>query len=234
MKTILTKLEKTEMCNKVLRNAIKSFVGLDNRELSTVFDIRKDLKEKIKINLLIEDVSVLSVLDSEIVQCVLPRGDQSLCEIICYWDDKTRFERLAQNEQERITETLTFSDNALGNEWFNDINYLNKFAARYLNSIRLNDEEISNISQERKFGKDITHSHCQNCDFKKKCFEIFGFAEFEKDIKVGLFPFNKVSFNKMIGSLIEKGSIEKLKEVFGKYHKSLNETILFSIRAIKL
>ena len=43
--------KSAEMCNKVLRNAIKSFVGLDNRELSTVFDdIRKDLKEKIKIN----------------------------------------------------------------------------------------------------------------------------------------------------------------------------------------
>ena len=162
--------KSAEMCNKVLRNAIKSFVGLDNRELSTVFDdIRKDLKrENKKLILLIEDVSVLSVLDSEIVQCVLPRGDQSLCEIISVIGmTKPGFERLAQNEQERITETLTFSDNSLGNEWFNDINYLNKFAARYLNSIRLNDEEISNISQERKFGKDITHSHCQNCDFKK-------------------------------------------------------------------
>ena len=40
--------KSAEMCNKVLRNAIKSFVGLDNRELTSFDDIRKDLKEKIK------------------------------------------------------------------------------------------------------------------------------------------------------------------------------------------
>ena len=69
------------------------------------------------------------------------------------------------------------------------------------------------IFHKRENLEKISHIHCQNCDFKK-CFEIFGFEEFEKDIKVGLFQ-QKVSFNKMIGSLIEKGSIRKLKEVFG-------------------
>ena len=106
---------------------------------------------------MIEDVSTLSVLDNEIVQSVFPKNDDNLCEITSVIGmTQPGFERLAENEYQRLDKILTFSNSSSGVDWYQDPNYLNKFAARYLNSIRLNEEKVSDISQNRKFGK-ISH-----------------------------------------------------------------------------
>ena len=201
------------MCNKVLRDAVKSLTGLGDNELSNVLnEIRKKIKEDKKLVVLIEDISTLAVLDKEILNALFEQNDSDLCNLVSVVGmTEPGYKRLADNEYDRIHRVITFA-NSEEKLWFeNNENFL-KFNARYLNSLRLEIPQIEEISKNRKLGGDISITGCQNCKIKDKCFKIFGFVEFTDDIKVGLFPLNKNSLTKLIDNIEDDRLAKKLKE----------------------
>lgn len=199
------------MCNEVLKDAIKDIIGLGGNELSNIFDdIRRELKKEDKdLLLLIEDLSTLKALDDEVLEALFPHNEDDVCKLVSVVGmTEIGFSSLAENQIGRINLIYSFKNNE-NKSWYNqEENYLNKFIARYLNTIRLDEDNIKKIADQRKQGLDVTISACDNCSIKKDCFDRFSYEEIGEK-KIGLFPFSEHTIPNIFQDIVETTLVTK-------------------------
>ncbi len=190
--------------NAVLGDAIKEMTGLGGNKLRDIFDnIRMDLKGASKtLGLFIEDVSVMAVLNTEILNAVEPQAGRSdLCDMVAVIGMvKDGYDRLQANQRDRITETVSVG--AAAEAWSMDSNEMARFTARYMNTMRLTDTEIRKVAESRREAGDIMISACSKCAVCDRCHEVFGKVTIG-NVEVGLFPFTPVAPHKLIDSHLE-------------------------------
>lgn len=183
------------LCNESLRAALRELMGLGNAALSTILrGIRQDLrKENMRLVLLIEDVSTLSVLDDEVVNAVEPQDDASLCDLTAVLGmTEQAYQRLRDNQYQRIAGSgliLSFPKDATADSWVDDDAQIDRFVARYLNAARLSDTHVDQIADRRRQSGDVELSACDDCPVREACHAAFGTVAFDDDTVIGLFPF---------------------------------------------
>ena len=187
--------EALSHANSFLRAALERLTGLGNQTLHQVFkNIRQDLKQQGQIlALFIEDVSTLSALDTEIVNVLEPQNDPSLCRLYGVLGMTNQaLERLPDNMRGRINLELGIKGSSEDGPLQTDTDYVDRFVARYLNTLRSSNQDIDRIADYRRQGRDVSLSACEECPLRDKCFRTFGNVEIEEQ-GIGLFPFT-VSF----------------------------------------
>lgn len=177
--------------NDALRDSIRDMVGLSGANLRGIFDsIRSDLNRSHKqLALFIEDVSAMSELDVEIVNALEPQDRVDLCQMTAVLGmTQTGFAKLRDNQKQRI-EFIYRIDGETTTSWSNDKDNLSKFIARYLNAIRLDEEQVRQIANDRRSSNsDVSTSKCTECSARKECHAAFGAVNLG-DCEVGLYPF---------------------------------------------
>ncbi len=197
--------EAAQAFNRVLPSAIKEMTGLSGTTLRDIFDqIRSDLKGMGKsLALFIEDVSVMSALDEEVINAVEPQGRQDLCPITAVLGiTDAGVLRLPPNQKQRVTSF--FSVGGYGTEqWRADIDEVARFAARYLNTVRLDEAGVRNLASDRRAGAEVTVSGCEKCPVREECHGCFGKVEVE-GMAVGMFPFTYEAPQRLLEHLDEQ------------------------------
>lgn len=189
-------VEAAKLCNQSLKAALRELTGLGNAALSTILrSIRQDLrKENMRLVLLIEDVSTLSVLDDEVVNAVEPQDDASLCDLTAVLGmTEQAYQRLRDNQYQRIAGSgliLSFPKDATAASWADDDAQIDRFVARYLNAARLPEPQVAQIADHRRQGEDVAISACDDCPVRDACHGAFGSVKLD-DVVVGLFPFRE-------------------------------------------
>jgi hypothetical protein len=158
------------------------------------FDIRRDLaKQNKRLALFIEDVSVMSALDKEVVVALEPQAGNDLCDlhVVLGMTDSglETIRSLPANQLQRATHIFSVSQSET--QWGEDADELARFTARYLNTIRLSQNGVKEVATLRRGGTDVSVSACDKCpfDIAEECHKRFGSVELENNTRVGLFPF---------------------------------------------
>lgn len=188
--------------NMALRDAVQGLTGLRGSDLLDIFnDIRRDLGPQKQLAVFIEDVSVTG-LDQEVVNAFEAREVGGLSRMVAVLGvTQAGWGRLDVNQKQRATFEFEVGG-AVAESWANNGPAVSTFAARYLNAVRLGDEEIRALAAER-FSGDVSSSACNGCGQKGKCFEAFGYAELSGGVQIGLFPFNPKAPKALLSSLSE-------------------------------
>jgi len=187
--------------NLALRDALKELSGLGDNKLRDIFDrIRVELhKEGRTLALFIEDVSVLSELDTEVFKAVEPQSRPDLGRLIAVLGmTQAGLAKLRDNELERVTHLLSVGGSV--DAWREAPEEVARFAARYLNTLRLDDSHLRVIAERRREGGDLGVSACTDCSIVESCHATFGSIEFE-GTTVGLFPFTPAAPHRLLRSL---------------------------------
>lgn len=182
-----------EYLNAAMREAIVDMVGLSGANLRKVFDsIRKDLAaENRSLALFIEDVSVMSELDVEIVNALEPETNPELCPLIAVLGmTQVGYDKLRDNQKQRVTFFFRVDGETI-NSWASDTDNLAKFSARYLNAIRFDESDVHQIAkQRRQTNGDVQLSKCDDCSAKESCHSTFGAVDID-GTTIGLYPFSR-------------------------------------------
>ncbi len=195
-------LESDELCqqacafaNEALRDAVRGMTGLSSVDLQNVFfDIRRDLAQQNKrLALFIEDVSVMSALDKEVVVALEPQARKDLCDlhVVLGMTDSglETIRSLPENQLQRATHIFSISQSET--QWGEEIDDVAKFTARYLNTLRLSQDDVKDVATLRRGGSDVSVSACDKCpfDIAEECHTRFGAVELANKTRIGLFPF---------------------------------------------
>ena len=194
--------EAADCANGVLREAMRRMTGLGDRQLTDIFRrIRTDLRTlDSRLVLFIEDVSTLSVLDNEIINALEPQNDSTLCPLTSVIGmTYGAFARLRDNEKQRATFIWSLGSGQ-DSEWRSQPEFIDRFIARYLNTVRLAPKDVQLVAQSRLRGGDIDLTACDGCRVKDACHATFGFVEFG-DTAVGLFPLRPATGAKLLEHL---------------------------------
>ena len=140
--------------------------------------------------LFIEDVSAVSVLDIEVVKAVEPRNDPSTCPVLAVMGvTDAGMQRLRDNDRQRVTHVASIGKAAMS-AWADDQQGLAEFTARYLNAIRLTEDEVKKLAAARRqSGGDVSLSACTRCERREECHNAFGSVTLD-GVSVGLYPFS--------------------------------------------
>ncbi|WP_437310798.1 hypothetical protein [Sorangium sp. So ce388] len=201
-----TTAQLAEIFNAALPFAIKEMSGLGDETLPDIFEnIRRDLHARGSgLALFIEDVSVMSELDHDVLRAIEPRSRPELGRLVAVVGmTHTGRERLRQNELERVTHLVSVSEAV--RTWRGSPDDVARFAARYLNVVRLPDEQVREIAHHRRRGSDVHVSRCSGCPVEKPCHRVFGKIDFD-GVPVGLFPLTPRAGHTLLAGLDERSS----------------------------
>ena len=213
--------------NEVLRNSLQELLGLNNTALTDIFNnIRRDLKNNGKrLILLIEDVSTLSVLDHEIVNAVEPNNDNSLCRITSVLGmTEVAFSAMRDNQKQRLSLVLSLPEDTASTGWLGSPQDADNFLARYLNAIRMSDDQIAGLIVDLRSTNKMTRSACVDCEVKQKCHELFGKVEID-EVPIGLYPFRENTTSKLLSNLSTESGYGKTQR--GLIEEIINPTLTF-------
>jgi hypothetical protein len=199
--------ETLKVLNKAFLNAKRELTGINANTLNEIFsEIRIKLKEQNKeLVVFVEDVTVVSGgLDIDFFQAFEPVEKPNHCRMIALlgMTKVANWQVLADHDKDRVQMVLDIDTST--ENWAGDDSKVAKFAARYLNTIRSEEDEIEKIASNR-LGSDVNQSKCDACPHQIECFDSFGSVELEKGTKVGLFPFS----NQAPAKLLRKLNIER-------------------------
>jgi len=194
--------EAANLFNGALKDAVREMTGLSGTALRNTFDqIRAELKRQGKsLALFIEDVSVMSTsLDTEVVNALEPQSQEGLCRMIAVIGmTEPGLKRLPDNQKQRAD--FIISVGGAVDDWKKRPKEVASFAARYLNTIRLPEQDVRKLEGARQQGSDVNISACTNCDVSKECHKVFGKVEIGS-ISIGTFPFTEVAPQKLLENL---------------------------------
>ena len=181
--------------NAALREAVRGMTGITGAELQTIFfEIRRDLaRQKRRLGLFVEDVSVMSALDKELVVALEPQPREGLCDlyVVLGMTDSglETIRSMPENQLQRATHIFSVSQSET--QWGEDADEMARFTARYLNTVRSSGEQVKEVADLRRSGGDVSRSACDRCPFgiTADCHDRFGYVEFDDQTRIGLFPF---------------------------------------------
>jgi len=185
--------------NTALVDAIRGLTGLKGADLLEIFTaIRRQLGPDKSLAVFIEDVSVTG-LDQDVVNAFEPRTGDGLCRMVAVLGvTETGWNRMAPNQRQRATHEFDVGGQVV-EQWVSSGSDVAAFAARYLNAVRMTDEEIAKVA-EAHFAGDVQHSHCDGCPHRTPCFASFGSVQLD-GIAVGTFPFSERAPQKLLSRL---------------------------------
>ena len=199
--------ETVKVLNQALIYAQQELTGIKGTKLGEIFtEIRRKLyKQDKQLAVFIEDTTAASDgLDKDLFKAFEQNSSKGLCRMIALLGmTDMGWKVLQRSEQDRVDFNFDIGKNAT--QWAEDPDGVAKFAARYLNALRCDDQEIDDLGNERAkvFGSDIPWSKCDKCPHVEKCHEIFGFVDLKDEVKIGLFPFSKTAPQKLLKALKE-------------------------------
>ncbi len=177
-----------EIINRNLDKALTLTLSLTPQQLINMMtDLRKYLYTQGKrLILLVEDLALLQGIDNSLLQALtIPgrQGDERLCEL--RWAAAVTtgyYKKLEDTVRTRLTFRIEMDRPAkvIGREG------LAKFAARYLNAVRIGPEKLKAWHQKLRLGENATPPNaCFECPYQGICHQGFGAVE-----TYGLYPFN--------------------------------------------
>ena len=186
--------------NASLNDALAGLLSLrNNRLFDLMLELRRQFaKEDVELVLLIEDFALLQGVDQQLLEALLVRPEQGeqgrMCSMRAALACTTGYyDSLPETVRQRVdfTVTLDVPDQL-------PVQELGTFAARYLNALRLREDDL-----ERWFDKARAHgdsdlqvfSACRECKFQEKCFDSFGSGS--PAAPFGLYPFTHVALQRM-------------------------------------
>jgi len=192
-----------EWLNRHLDEAITQVLNLGREDLQTLMrEVRHTLAEQdVELVLLIEDFAKLQGIDREVLEAVLARpqqlGSKALCAIRTALACTTGyFESLIDTVQQRVTFSVNLDVGTVSNQSLVTEADIEQFVVRYLNAVRLKDEEIRNWakSDNEDGANEIQPSSlCDECEYRQACHTGFGEVN-----GMGLYPFTPKALKQML------------------------------------
>lgn len=198
----IPKSEVVKWLNQHLDTAISKVLNLGREDLQRLMlDVRRTLaKDEVELILLIEDFAKLQGIDREVLEAVLARPQQPEGEPLCsmrtalacttgYFEGldtvSTRMDFRVNLDIEKVHEKSLITQT--------DVQQL---VSRYLNAIRLSNEEIqswlADVDEETGESYSPVPNACTDCAYRPDCHA--GFGEIDG---VGLYPFNAKAIERM-------------------------------------
>jgi hypothetical protein len=194
-----------EILNTALRHAIGELTDLRGSDLLQIFtEIRRSLRAKEKdLAIFIEDVSTTpGLFDQEVVQAFEPNPGDDLCRMVAILGITVAgWARMQENRTQRATHIYEVGGDVV-KKWASDPQDVARFTARYLNAVRLTDQETTTIAEER-FRGDIRRSKCDSCRVRVECHAAFGAVELDTGATIGMFPFTATAPQALLQALVD-------------------------------
>jgi len=186
-----------EIINRNLDKAITRTLSFSPDDLIELMsDIRSYFyRQNQELILLIEDFAQLQGVDTALLQVLTVEGSGELCQIRWAMAVTTGyFEKL----EDTVRTRMTFKVNMDAPK--DSDSYILKLGSRYLNAIRLGDENIKSWYESYRSNPIEITNHCDSCEYKKVCHSAFGAID-----EIGLYPFNETALLQMA----KKADVEK-------------------------
>jgi hypothetical protein len=191
-----------EWMNLHLDEAIGQLLQLGGDDLTRLMrEVRAELAaQELELVLLIEDFAKLQGIERPLLEAVLEQPnqpDQELCvlrtALACTTD---YFRGVADTVRDRTTFVVSLDREALSSDGLVTSDDFEQFAARYLNAIRLRDDELDSWYDRRRTQEDDSPvpNACERCPHQDTCHTAFGAA-----VGAGLYPFNRAALLEMYG-----------------------------------
>lgn len=188
--------------NTALADAVRGLTGLQGSDLLEIFtEIRRELGPGKQLAVFIEDVSVGGI-NQDIINAFEPRaidGVGRMVAVLGITNSGWNSTAFPDNQKQRATFVFEVGGQ-VAEEWAGDASAVAAFTARYLNALRMSDEQIQGLAEER-FSDDVAHSFCDGCPVRNPCFEVFGHSTLPNGVEIGLFPLNPVAPKALLDSL---------------------------------
>lgn len=200
-----------ELFNEALPDALRQVTGLTGSTLREVFDrIRADLRnDGRELAVFIEDVSIMSALDREVVNAFEPQAREDLCRVVAVVGlTEAGMTGLPQNLKERATHAVSVGQ-GIAQAWHDDAGEVARFTARYLNTLRLPDPAVREVADSRRRGGDVSASACEHCPIRGECHRAFGAVKLESGVVVGMFPFTPTAPHRLLDHLEEQAGVRR-------------------------
>ncbi len=199
-----TQKATVDWLNRHLDEAIAQVLSLGREDLQRLIrEVRETLVEQgIELILLIEDFAKLQGIDREVLEAVLARpqqpGRKQLCPIRTALACTTGyFQSLIDTVRTRVTFSVNLDIGTVGEQSLITQGDIQKFVARYLNAVRLEDKTIRNwanfIRTEEDSERKSLTSACSECEHQRDCHAGFGEAD-----GFGLYPFTPKALEQML------------------------------------
>ena len=190
-----------ETINEALRSAVKRVFLSNSIDLLAVFrDIRREIYAQGKeLVLFIEDLTVLHGVEREFLDAIVepassPEG--RLCNLrILFAITRGHFDSL-DTVRTRCDDAY-WLDAEYGSDGI-DLDEAASFLGRYLNSCRLDPQELENGWTKRTDGASLVNA-CHTCAHHDRCHESFGVSR----EGYGLYPLNEVAVDRLVSCLSE-------------------------------
>ncbi|RMI92271.1 hypothetical protein BIU87_18960 [Streptomyces sp. ZS0098] len=182
-----------KMLNEQLGPAVSEVFGIGGDDLKQLLvELRLDLhRQGLELLLLIEDFSIFQGIQGGLIDAItlLPTETLALCPMRVVMAVTTGY-FVNQMPETVYTRTYKVFDLELPADKTAPFDPA-RFAARYLNAVRVGSEEIDKHRTDER----PEPNHCLQCPVRDKCHQAFGEVE-----GVGLFPFNRRALDRAIRS----------------------------------
>lgn len=182
-----------KMLNEQLGPAVSEVFGIGGDDLKQLLvELRLDLhRQGLELLLLIEDFSIFQGIQGGLIDAItlLPTETLALCPMRVVMAVTTGY-FVNQMPETVYTRTYKVFDLELPADKTAPFDPA-RFAARYLNAVRVGSQEIDNHRTHER----PEPNHCLQCPVRDKCHQAFGEVE-----GVGLFPFSRTALDRAIRS----------------------------------
>jgi len=190
--------------NAGLNDALAALLSLrNNRLFELMLELRRQLaKENVELVLLVEDFALLQGVDQQLMEALLVRPDQGKGGRLCALRTTLActsgyYETLPETVRQRVDFTVSL-DSPDPQVAGIDGSDLAKFAARYLNALRLPERELKMwLERANTHGDSDTPvpSACKDCKYREgQCHPAFGTGG---ATLFGLYPFTETALSRM-------------------------------------
>lgn len=188
-----------EWLNKHLGEAVSQIIDFGgNFLLKLMLEVREALAEQnVELILLIEDFALLQGIDTQLMEAMVtrPKQDKPLCHLrAAFACTKGYIRTLKPTHLGRLSFVVNVDSGEVTEGGRLTPESLNKFAARYLNAVRLKESET-----RAWYDRGVKSGHfaqlpnaCAGCPFQGPCHAAFGEIE-----GIGLYPFTAKALKRM-------------------------------------
>jgi hypothetical protein len=197
--------------NDLVGFAVSHTTSLSDKHLKEMFNkLRRELRNQDRnLALFVEDITAFTGLDSGLLDILATQhtgeGNRQFCRLLSVIGITDAYfrDRFPDNMRERITHHLTLNMNKSGHREaaiLDSDSSVASLAARYLNAIRLSEEDLGAWLGGGARYEEIPNA-CVSCPHRPVCHTAFGYTSLDEqdgeDKRIGLYPFNHQALNTM-------------------------------------